>query len=51
LRKLEEAGYLTIQKQFVNLRPQTTYTITDKGRDDFKAYINLLEHLIMGGTG
>lgn len=46
LRRLEEAGYITIQKGFANLRPQTIYSITDKGKSEFKEYINFLGKLI-----
>jgi DNA-binding MarR family transcriptional regulator len=46
LRRLEEVGYLTIQKGFVNLRPQTVYTITERGKSQFREYLDLLEKLI-----
>jgi DNA-binding HxlR family transcriptional regulator len=47
LRRLEEAGYITVAKKFVNKRPQTTYTITETGASNFKEYIDLLGKLIM----
>ncbi|MGD9156360.1 MAG: transcriptional regulator [Bacillota bacterium] len=46
LRRLKEAGYLTIQKGFVNLRPQTVYTITERGKTEFGEYLDLPEKLI-----
>lgn len=45
-KKLEEAEYLTITKQFVGKKPQTTYQITDKGRAAFKEYIDHLGKMI-----
>ncbi|HEX7715433.1 MAG TPA: transcriptional regulator [Bacillota bacterium] len=46
LRRLEEAGYITIQKRFANLRPQTIYTITERGKNEFREYIDFLGKLI-----
>lgn len=39
LRKLEEAGYVDIEKRFVNRRPQTLCHLNDKGRDAWIAYL------------
>ena len=33
LRKLEEAGYVAIDKAFVGRKPLTRVSLTDKGRD------------------
>jgi DNA-binding HxlR family transcriptional regulator len=46
LNKLSDLGYLTIEKAFVNNKPQTTYTITEFGRRQFKEYVELLERLL-----
>jgi len=46
LRKLEEAEYVGVQKQFVDKKPQTTYKLTDKGRASFEEYVNRLESMI-----
>jgi DNA-binding MarR family transcriptional regulator len=46
LRRLEEGGYLTIQKGYAKLRPQTVYTITEQGKNEFKEYIDFLGQLI-----
>lgn len=48
LRKLEEAEYLSVEKIFVGRKPQSRYSITDKGRTAFKKYIENLEKLING---
>ncbi len=46
LRKLEEAGYIGVVKTFVDRKPQSRYSITDKGRTAFVKYIENLERLI-----
>jgi DNA-binding HxlR family transcriptional regulator len=46
LNKLSELEYLTIEKAFVNNKPQTTYTLTEFGRTQFKEYVELLESLL-----
>ena len=38
LRKLEEAGYLTMDKTFVNRIPRTIVKLTNNGRKAFKTY-------------
>ena len=39
LRKLEEAGYVSIDKSFVNRKPLTRVRMTPKGRKAFAAYL------------
>lgn len=51
LKKLEEAGYIDVKKQFVAKKPMTTYSLTSKGRDAFKAYIDQLEKMIPKTNG
>jgi DNA-binding MarR family transcriptional regulator len=46
LKKLKEAGYITVKKTFVDLKPQSTYRISTKGRQAFEKYIEKLEQLI-----
>jgi DNA-binding transcriptional ArsR family regulator len=50
LRKLEEAEYVDVQKQFVDKKPQTTYRLTAKGRTAFEVYVNRLESMIKGAS-
>jgi len=38
LSKLEEAGYLTIEKSFKGKRPNTTLSLTPRGREAFRSY-------------
>ena len=38
LSKLEAAGYVNINKEFVDKIPRTLLRLTDKGREAFQAY-------------
>jgi len=38
LRKLEEAGYVNITKEFVDRIPRTLIRLTDEGRQAIQAY-------------
>lgn len=46
--KLEDAGCVSIEKQFVDRRPQTTYRLTDEGQEAFEEHVQTLETLIDG---
>ncbi|RYY44202.1 MAG: transcriptional regulator [Sphingomonadales bacterium] len=46
LRKLEEAGFIAIEKSFLNRKPLTRARITPKGRAAFAAYLEALGKLI-----
>jgi DNA-binding MarR family transcriptional regulator len=46
LKKLEEAGYVSIDKSFVDKKPLTRVRITDGGRDAFHAYVEAIGALI-----
>ncbi len=46
IRKLEDAGYVSSKKRFVDRKPQTTYKITDKGRRALEEYVNTLEKFL-----
>ena len=46
LRKLEEAGFIEIEKSFLNRKPLTRARITAKGSAAFKAYLEALGKLI-----
>lgn len=49
LRKLEEAGYVAVEKRFLARKPQTRYALTKTGR---KALLDYLAHLeILLGKG
>ena len=46
MRKLEEAGYLAVTKQFKGKRPQTLCQLTASGREAFTTYLAHLESLL-----
>jgi len=48
LRKLEDAGFVTVEKAFVNRKPLTTLTLTDAGRKAFSAYLDAIGKLVEG---
>ena len=45
-RSLEEVGYLRCEKKFVGRKPNTTYVITEEGREAFAAHIAALERFL-----
>ena len=46
LLKLEEAGYVTVEKKFVLRKPQTLYRLTEKGRQALTEYVRALKQLL-----
>jgi DNA-binding MarR family transcriptional regulator len=46
LKKLEEAGYVAIDKSFVGKKPLTQVRITDIGRTAFAGYLDALGALV-----
>lgn len=46
LRTLEDAGYVSMQKEFIGRKPNTTYSVTPAGRKAFDDHLNVLEQLI-----
>jgi DNA-binding MarR family transcriptional regulator len=46
LRKLEDAGYVTIRKEFQDRRPVTWYRLAAKGRRALAAHLEGLGQLI-----
>ena len=45
LQKLEDAGYVTIAKDFVDKKPRTTCRITSRGRRAFLDHVARLESI------
>jgi DNA-binding HxlR family transcriptional regulator len=45
-RKLEEAGYLSCDKQFEGRKPKTEFALTDQGRKALQRYVDHMEALI-----
>jgi DNA-binding HxlR family transcriptional regulator len=48
LMKLEEAGYVTVEKRFVQRKPQTRYRMTEEGRTALTEYVQALKQLLGG---
>ena len=46
LAKLEEAGYVTVEKGFVGKIPRTTYSLTERGREAYRAYREHLRRMV-----
>jgi DNA-binding PadR family transcriptional regulator len=46
LLKLEEAGYINVEKKFVLRKPQTIYRITENGRRALGEYVQALKQLL-----
>ncbi|MDH6365996.1 MULTISPECIES: transcriptional regulator [unclassified Breznakia] len=47
-KKLVENDYISVKKEFINNKPQTTYSLTKKGRREFLEYVNILNSLTTG---
>jgi DNA-binding HxlR family transcriptional regulator len=48
LRALESEGMITVSKQFIGRKPNTSYFATEKGHAAFTSHLNALEKLIHG---
>ena len=46
LLKLEEAGYVEVEKKFVLRKPQTLYRMTQAGRQALTDYVQALKQLL-----
>ena len=46
LKKLEEAGYINVKKEFIDRKPVSSYKLSEKGTEAFEHYIKKLEDLI-----
>ena len=49
IKKLRDAGYIEVEKSFKNNYPNTTISITSKGREAFENYVNNLKKYIHPG--
>lgn len=47
---LEDAGYLRVDKQFVDRTPRTELTLTRRGRAAFRAHLAALDEIVRGLT-
>lgn len=48
LLKLEEAGYLSVEKKFVQRKPQSIYRMSEVGRAALTEYVQALKTLLGG---
>jgi DNA-binding MarR family transcriptional regulator len=46
LRKLEEAGYVSLEKTFVERKPRTFIALSRKGRKAFVEHVKALEQIL-----
>ena len=46
LAKLEEAGYVLIEKEFKGKKPHTTIRLTHEGREAFKQYKQTMQQIL-----
>lgn len=51
LRKLEDAGYLTLRRDFVERKPVTWYQLTDAGRTALDRHLRALQAMIATAVG
>lgn len=51
LRKLEDAGYVQVEKGFRDRKPVTRYRMTDAGREAFRDYVDRLGEMVDVGPG
>ena len=48
LRKLEEAGYIAVNKTFIDRKPRTFVSATAEGRKVFQKHVVALESILKG---
>lgn len=48
VRKLEEAGFVSVIKEFVDRKPLTQYRCTEVGRKELKAHLAQVEKVLKG---
>ena len=48
LNKLENAGYIKLEKTFVNKKPKTFVCLNEKGRQALSEHIQALEEIVKG---
>ena len=46
IKALEKEKYISVNKTFVEKKPNTKYRITDKGKNSFKKHLDALEQVI-----
>jgi DNA-binding PadR family transcriptional regulator len=51
LLKLEEAGYVAVEKKFELRKPRSVYQITEAGREALREYVQALKELLGPAAG
>ena len=46
LRSLENSGYVTFKKEFLERKPNTRYSVTEEGKKAFIKHIKAIEQLL-----
>ena len=46
MKKLESAGYVEVQKAFVERKPRTVYALTQVGRSAFTDYVQVMKGVL-----
>jgi DNA-binding MarR family transcriptional regulator len=46
IKSLEELKYIIVEKQFIDKKPNTTYSASKEGKKAFNAHLKSLENLI-----
>jgi DNA-binding MarR family transcriptional regulator len=46
IKALEKEKYITVQKSFVDRKPNTRYKISERGRTAFKKHLDALEEIL-----
>ena len=46
IQKLEQANYISVEKEFVGRKPKTSIKVTNLGSDAYKEYITTLESIL-----
>lgn len=50
LRKLEDSGYIEVEKRFEGRKPVTEVALSPKGREAFERYLDRLESMLGAGV-
>jgi DNA-binding MarR family transcriptional regulator len=48
LRRLEDGGYVRVDKTFRDRKPLTRYSLTDAGREALRRHLHVLDSLVRG---
>ena len=51
MTKLETAGYIDVEKTFVDKKPHTILKLTEQGRKAFRQYRTTLKQVLNGADG